>query len=187
MSWKRLLKSWGSFCGLIQFCWLQCNYHSVKSISPFYFTNFSWHSLESPESNQKYFTPISSSRHTEFAVAFPCKFDPVWSNLIQFDPVSISSSEQLNYHRCNFVQCCFDLTIQAVLTHKIIHIFTIQMFRFLAPLEISPTSQPPPWNSFISCEFIDVSGTTYYGSYFTNNLALISSTNTYITFLIIQF
>ena len=40
--------------------------------------------LESLELNQKYFTPISSSRHIEFAVAFPCKFDPVWSGLIQF-------------------------------------------------------------------------------------------------------
>ena len=165
---------------------LQCN---AANNFPLIFDEFFMTFFRITCMNQKHFvTLISSSRHTKFVVAFPCKFDPVWSGLIQFDPVSISSSQQLNYHQCHFAQCCFDLTIQAVLTHKILHIiFTIQKFRFLAPIEISPTSQPPPWNNFISCEFIDVSGTTYYGSYFTNNLALISSTYTFITFLIMQF
>ena len=138
---------------------LQCN---AANNFPLIFDEFFMTFFRITCMNQKHFvTPISSSRHTKFVVAFPCKFDPVWSGLIQFDPVSISSSQQLNYHQSHFAQCCFDFTVQAVLTHKIIHIFTIQKFRFLAPLEISPTSQPPPWNDFISCEFIDVSGTTY--------------------------
>ena len=43
--------------------------------------------------NQKHFvTLISSSRHTKFVVAFPCKFDPVWSSFhIILSTIELSS------------------------------------------------------------------------------------------------
>ena len=105
------------------------------------------------------------------------QFDPVWSSF----HIILSTIELLLMSFC-VVLLWFDCPS---CTHSQNHtVFTIQKFRILAPLEISQTSQPPPRNSFISFEFIDVSGTTYYGSYFTNNLSLISSTYTFITFLI---
>ena len=188
MSWKRLLKSWGSFCGLIQFCWLQCNnYHSVKLISPFYFTNFSWHSLESPESNQKYFTPISSSRHTEFAVAFPCKFDPVWSGLIQFQYHPLNNWILIDVLLCSaaliWLSKLYLLTKSYILFPQSRSSDFWHLLRFHQPLNLHHDIISFHANLLICVALF----TYYYGSYFTNNLALISSTYTFITFLIMQF
>lgn len=180
-----------TFCERFKVRWPILIYNAMQpTIFPSYLTSFSWHFLESPvwikSILSHWFRAVDTPNLLWLFHASLIQFDPVWSSLIQFPyhPLNnwIIINVILRSAALILLSKLYLLTKSYIFSQSRSSDFWHHL-RFHQPLNLHHEMISFHANLLMWVALL----TYYYGSYFTNNLALISSTYTFITFLIMQF